>query len=150
MAISVTDMNQARVDILGRSVDQPGASWTTAPPGGANTLNTAERIPNRAINALDANVTNALAGTNGFATRFSAVIGQESAADQADWDAIGSNLITAVAALKAGGAGGGVVIGGIGDTTPPDPADQTDGNLWYRMVDGKMFLFGYGAWFQVF
>lgn len=106
MAVSTADMNQIRVDVLGASVDQ-ATSWTTAPPANANTLNTPDRVPNRAINSLATSVTNALAGTNGFAGRFNDVIGEEAAGDQTAWNSIGSNLIQAVAALAAGGVPGG-------------------------------------------
>ena len=107
MAVSQADMNSIRVNVLGTTVDAPGATWTTAPPANANRLNTAERIITRAINALDTNVTNAMGGTNGFNTRFDTIIGNEQGGDQAAWDSIGMNLLQAVAALIAGGIGPG-------------------------------------------
>ncbi|MBO0736549.1 MAG: hypothetical protein J2P48_08275 [Alphaproteobacteria bacterium] len=90
--------------MLGTSVDQ--ATWTTMPPGAANNLSPAisERIINRAINALNTSVANALVGTNAFADRFNGVIGDEAEADHDAFEAIGGNLIQAVAALVGGGA----------------------------------------------
>lgn len=103
MAVSTADMNQIRVDVLGTTVDNPGATWTTAPPAAANRLNTAQRVINRAINDLDERLGGAINGTNGFSDRFSTVIGDEAGADQAAFDGLGSNLIQALAAGTGGG-----------------------------------------------
>lgn len=104
MALSAADLNQARVNILGTTVDAPGATWTVVPPASANTLNTTARIITRAINELNTGLINAASGTSGFDDRFNDVIGNEASVDQAAFTAIGSNLIQAVATLMAGGA----------------------------------------------
>ena len=101
MAVSTADMNQIRVDVLGTTVDNPGATWTTFPPNAANTLNTTQRIINRAINELDQSLASSADSVNGFAGRFNGVVGDEEAADGPAFNSLGMNLIQAVAALIA-------------------------------------------------
>lgn len=103
MAVSAADLNQIRVNVLGTTVDAAGATWTTAPPAAANALLTAQRIINRAINQLANDGVGTLNSVAGFNARFSEVVGDEAGTDQAAFDALGMNLIQAVAALVAGG-----------------------------------------------
>lgn len=103
MAISAADMNQARVDILGTTVDNPGATWITAPAGSANRLTTTERIITRAINQLNTNAGGVLDSVTSFVNRFGRVVGEDGTTDQTAFDSIGMNLIQAVAALIEGG-----------------------------------------------
>ena len=104
MAIDADDANKVRVGTLGRSVDDPldpatlPTTWTsTGPAGNRNTLNTAERVVNRAINYLDTQMSQTVIATNGFDQRFSTVLGSETGADQAAFASLGMNLIQAVA-----------------------------------------------------
>lgn len=105
MAVSTADMNQIRVDVLGTTVDNPGATWTTAPPGSANRLTTTERIITRALNQLSNDSGGILSTVGAFGNRFNAVVGDEAFGqpDEAAFTSIGMNLIQAVAALVAGG-----------------------------------------------
>lgn len=109
MAVNPEEMNAIRVGVLGQSVDNtptgPGG-WTTVPPTAANTLNTTERIVNRALNSIETRLGGAVSTTNGFATRFTDVIGEEAAADKDAFESLGMNLIQAIVALKEGGGGG--------------------------------------------
>lgn len=108
MAIDATDAAKMRIGTLGVSVDaalDPAAlstTWTTFPPAQANTLNTADRIITRALNTLNTLLGTLTTAVNAFGTRFNHVIGDEGGADQAAFDALGTNLIQAFAAGPTG------------------------------------------------
>lgn len=119
--INTSDINEVRVGVLGRSVDDSDTHWTTGGPAlGRNALSVSsgERMITRAINAMDIRLGVVGDGTDGFAGRFNEVIGDEAGPDQAAFDAIGKNLIQAVADLSSAG------------TAMPEPPD--DGLIYGR------------------
>lgn len=109
MALTTSETNQVRVDVLGVSVDESTTWTTTGPQGNRNALDVliTERVVTRLLNDVYARLGAAVTATNGFAGRFSAVVGEEAGADQTAFDGLGTNLIQAIA---AGGGGGSFVF----------------------------------------
>lgn len=150
MAIDQTDAEKARIGILGRSVDDPldpatlPTTWTsTGPAGNRNTLNTTERVVNRAINSLNTGLLGTENATAGFDTRFSTVVGAETGADQGAFTSLGKNLIQAVADLNTGGNAAAAIA-----------AHNTDANAHSdirNLISGLVLTGGTGAavWGQV-
>lgn len=102
-----------RVGILGGNVDNPtddtNPNWTTGGgQAGRNALLTDERVITRAINYLDEQRGLTSAAVTTFQTRLNDVVGEEffGGADETEFQAIGSNLIQAVASLISGGVVG--------------------------------------------
>lgn len=106
MAVDPNDMNDIRVDVLGTSVDK-ASGWTMGgPAAGRNALDASitERVPTRLLNGMNVAIAGAEGATNVFGDRFNTVIGDEAGADQTAFDALGTNLIQAL----AGGVGGSI------------------------------------------
>src|SRR5262245_47297764 len=105
----MANINGVRVGVLGTSVDDPAddsnPNWTTTGPlAFRNSLNTDERIPTRAINALAEDLDLVDQVTTSFDHRLTRVVGDDAAADQTAFNAIGKNLIQAVHDLTSAGA----------------------------------------------
>lgn len=101
----MADVSGIRVGVLGQSVDDPAddsnPNWTsTGPAGNRNTLNTTQRIINRAINELDTQLVNTKNATDSFDDRFNRVVGNDEGVDQAEFDALGNNLIQVITNLR--------------------------------------------------
>lgn len=144
MPVNTNDINQIRVGVLGISVDESQGGSTTAsqdgkwistgPGSDRNTLNTAERIITRVINELETKIIGTKAITDDFNRRFNDVVGNEVGADQAEFDALGKNLIQTIHDLITGGGGGGV----------GEPTD--DGKLYGRSRQSGILL---GTWEEI-
>jgi hypothetical protein len=52
--------------------------------------------------------------------------------------------------MRGRGGGANITISTPVQPLPPPPAQSQEGNLWYDSQTGRMFMFAWGVWFQLF